>query len=372
MTTFDISQHAYVPILLTRRGERVALRESRPEVKDRMCPMFVVPPVPWDFVDEKPAKTLPDHIEPVASQLAQDWGTNPAYLDSIHLDDTPISGSHPIEIILKSAARLGLPLMPVTGPDRSAAHHTAVSRLAALPGSTGICLRLTKEYALNLEAPPGQKTWDLNALLTTLGVSPNDVDLIFDFGDSPDSPTATSILVKSIVTSLPHINLWRTITFSGTSMPTTFAGLPQQAVSNLPRTEWDTYLLLAQSGATPRALRFGDYAVQNPSLPSEVNPRFMRIFSQIRYSTDQEWLIARGQEVRVVGNAHVAPLAQLLVTHPDFAGANFSWGDKWIHQCANGALASTGNAETWRRAGTNHHIEQVVRQLSRLFGVTIP
>ena len=48
-------------------------------------------------------------------------------------------------------------------------------------------------------------------------------------------------------------------------------------------------------------------------------------------------------------------------------GPEFSEGDRYISECAGGS-AGTGNLTTWRKVGTNHHLEKVVRDISSLFG----
>ncbi len=53
----DPNRHQYVPVLLTRRGERIALRGTDPRIKARITPLFVVAPVAWDYDSEQPAKS---------------------------------------------------------------------------------------------------------------------------------------------------------------------------------------------------------------------------------------------------------------------------------------------------------------------------
>ena len=62
------------------RGEFSALRELKAETKDLLTPLIEVPPIPWDFESEKPAKSINGHLEPIAGKLigVQDTPTNAA------------------------------------------------------------------------------------------------------------------------------------------------------------------------------------------------------------------------------------------------------------------------------------------------------
>lgn len=366
-SSFTMTDHGYMPILLTKRGERIAMRETRAAVKDRLEPMWVVAP-------PSESKTLDEAAGSAAKELAADWGAREAFVDTLYLgDEATTAGDHPLFHVVTSARAAGVPLIPVTGPDRTPQHLATVARLARLPGPLAgrVCLRLNFADALQLTLPPASRMWSLPDLLVTLGVAPDSVDLILDFGEQTGAPAAAASLAYTLVAALPALPDWRSITFAATNVPASLAGYTQNAITALPRLEWDAYAALTAL-APPRLVRFGDYGVQNPDIPLGVDGRFLRIFSQIRYSTDSQWLIARGQELKVHGNGHVAALASLLTAHPDFAGRSFSVGDAWLVDCATGALPSTGSPERWRRVGTSHHLSGVADQVARHSGVPVP
>jgi hypothetical protein len=58
--------------------------------------------------------------------------------------------------------------------------------------------------------------------------------------------------------------------------------------------------------------------------------------------------------------------AQLLCERTEFCGAQFSYGDQYISNMSQQAK-KTGNAETWLRAGLNHHMVYTTRQVAKLF-----
>lgn len=379
MSNYVWNEHAYVPILLTRRGERSAVSDSRSEVLERITPLWLVAPVPWDAETEGPAKSVEEHIEGVEVDLVRCWGQRPAYVDTFYLDDAPLStGQHPLVAIVERALSQGLPLTPVTGPDRVPVHHTAAAAAVALRPESGVCLRIPRDFALEWQSAPTSRSWDISSLVSQLGTTPEATDLVIDFGDDVDAPTAAAALVRAVTGSVPHLTRWRSLTFAGTSMLASMAGVPTMQVTPYARGEWETYIDLLGGAALGRPVRFGDYGVQHPDLTIDVDPRFMRVFSTFRYATVTGWLIARGKELRVDGYEHVHDLADLTVNHPDYAGPAFSEGDGWLDECAKEkncvgkGCPSHGNAERWRRISTNHHLAHVTTELAGQYGIAAP
>jgi hypothetical protein len=54
-----------------------------------------------------------------------------------------------------------------------------------------------------------------------------------------------------------------------------------------------------------------------------------------------------------------------LIEREEYRGTDFSTGDAEIHEKAT-TVGAPGNAETWRKIGTNHHIETVIEQIANL------
>jgi hypothetical protein len=67
VTMFD--QEHYVPILKGREGEFGALRTLDDAAKIGMTPLVEVAPIPWDFENNLPAKTIDKHLEKIADRL---------------------------------------------------------------------------------------------------------------------------------------------------------------------------------------------------------------------------------------------------------------------------------------------------------------
>lgn len=91
----------------------------------------------------------------------------------------------------------------------------------------------------------------------------------------------------------------------------------------------------------------------------------MNMSGNLRYTINNDFLVYKGINTRRNGFGQMQILCQQLVNSQCYCQPQFSWGDTYINDCATG-ICSTGNAETWRRVGTNHHIEFIVNQLSTL------
>jgi hypothetical protein len=83
------------------------------------------------------------------------------------------------------------------------------------------------------------------------------------------------------------------------------------------------------------------------------------------YTAQDDWLIVKGRNVRQYGFDQYFELCRALVGRPEYYGRDFSWGDNFIAQCATRELGP-GNATTWRKVGTNHHLTVVVRALANM------
>jgi hypothetical protein len=109
---------------------------------------------------------------------------------------------------------------------------------------------------------------------------------------------------------------------------------------------------------------YGDYIIAHPGLPPEGQAT---ILVQLRYSIPNEFMIWKGKNAIKTPNgfAQFLSICTDLVGRPEFRGAAFSFGDQEIQgKAANGG--SPGNAEIWRKIGTNHHIETVLDQIANL------
>lgn len=111
----------------------------------------------------------------------------------------------------------------------------------------------------------------------------------------------------------------------------------------------------------PRLPGYSDYAVQSPQ-PAELSTRYLGS-ANIRYAHGDKWLILRGRSLEQYGFEQYHALCELLRGHEAFQGRHCCWGDDFIFHCA-GEAEGPGNASTWRKVGTHHHLTVVLRLLA--------
>lgn len=358
-----IDASRYVPILLTRLGERSALRDTGDQTKDQLTPLFVVAPIDWDYEAETPAKTLDAHLAQVPAQLRQCWDRL-AFVDLLLVDDDgPLAnGQHPLLWLTGQCNALGLPLVPVVSPTRSAAYRASVVAIAQRD-HRGVCVRLQgPEWPITQPA-------SLDGLLGELGLPPGEIDLILDLGYEP-SPLGLTVLRQQLQ-SLPNGPQWRSLIVAGAGYPQNSPG--GAGVHVIPRTEWLRYQALRTAVPPPQRMpTFADYGIAHPDPTLEIDPKMMSLSAALRYTTGDSWLLAKGQLWKGsggagLGGAAVPPVIASLQAHAAYLGADHCGCETWM----TGVIAGTnngGNPMTWRRHGTVHHLVVVTQQLATLPG----
>lgn len=352
-------QDHYVPILKWKRGEQKALEHVSATSKVHMTPLIEIVPVPYDFVNEQPAKSVDQHLNGTSEQIVSSWGVDrPIFLDLYWIDPTErmSNGSHPLNFIIDEAHARGAKVIPVTGCDRDTDYQAAVKN-ANSRYRLGVCIRLGDDDFLDI-------TNNLSVLLNSLEIEPSQVDLLIDLKEiSSQTINANAMTVTTVINTIPNITAYRTLTLAASAFPENLSRISSGNVGSIDRVEWELWRLLNTRSQTIRRMpSFGDYAIANPFY-SEIDPRIMQMSANIRYTISDEWLIFRGRSIKLHGWSQARDLARAIVSSRHFSGSTFSWGDQYIDDCSNGQ-SSTGNAETWRRVGTNHHLEFVIAQLA--------
>lgn len=354
---------AYVPVVLLKRGERSALSDSKAATLASLRPLFVVPPVEWDYDNGAPKKSIDQHVGGLPDQLVQCWGTAPAFLDTMFLDDeTTASGEHPLEWMITQCRTRGLPLLPSVSCDRTTAYLEAAQRVVAVDHN-GLCLRLPID-----EWPAAVGTGDIDRVMQQCGVDPTEVHLVLDLGEDVGSAARSAAAAE--LRALPYRTDWRSVSIVGTAMPATMpAG---QGLHEVVRDDWTLYrYLVTLRTPLPRVPSFGDYMVGGVSPSADIDPKFMNISATLRYTIDSAWLVAKGGLFKGNGGlsqgaAAVPPAASRLVNDSRFLGSGHCGFDDWLVPVAHGT--GGGNPETWRRHATAHHLEVVTSQIASLGG----
>lgn len=350
----------YVPILRWKRGEWVALRCLTEEVRTSLTPLVEVTPKSFAPRRDGSLPTVSEALSKVAQDLASNWGWRPVFLDLWHLraDLRSENGLHALVYLAAEARSRGASPIPVTGVGRGAEYQAAVASAAAGVAS-GVCIRLLSG---DLDRPSLES--DIEALLSRLEVERAQTDLIVDLQFVGDTLPDWSWVLRSI----PHQQSWRTLTVASGSFPRDLIRF-SVGEHRVRRADWLGWLRVARTaGASERLPTFADYAIQHGVYREP--PDRANVSASIRYTSHENWVIMRGRGLRTEngpGSAQYHAEARWLCQSPEiFCGRNFSYGDGYIYE-RSVRTDPPGSPETLLRAGFNHHITFVARQIASLF-----
>jgi len=357
-------QPLYVPILKGKEGEFAALEALNDSVKTQLTPLVEVPAVPYDYANERPTRSLDEHIAGVPERLKRCCGSNPFYLDLpwFGADDQLSDGRAALGAILAACNRMDVAAIPVVSRT-STPSYVSAARANVSGVRKNVCIRLLVEdfdEEIELDA-------EVDRLISSLGfIDASTADLVVDLEDLSTDSGRAALIARSVLSMIPRKDEWRRIVLAASSFPEDLSDVSAATITTLPRLEWDLWRSLQrrQAALPRRDLIFGDYAIAHP-VTKEIDPRTMRMSANIRYTTENAWLVIKGRNVRQYGFDQYFELCRTLVEHPDYSGRDFSWGDKYIADCAEG-MAGPGNATTWRKVGVNHHLTLVTKELARL------
>ncbi|MEX1000186.1 MAG: beta family protein [Thermodesulfobacteriota bacterium] len=355
-----INHLQYVPILRWKKGEKIALRELYPHQKSHITPLIEF--MPNNFVLQNKVIDMKATSERFAEEVNDYWGTDSIFLDFENI--TQMSQSNLAAQILRKISgcwlKLNLDIIPVTTFHRQQSYQDLVKYLVD-QNNIDICLRLNYRSILS-----SNFRTDLDLLLDYLKITPEKTHLIIDYkiiGNNSD-------IFSNISTLIPNKASWKSFIFASGAFPENLSGfLPGQHF--IKRNDWIYWfenMFIIKSERTPT---YCDYTIQYPQYIEP--PKYSNPSASIRYTSHDYWVIMRGEGLNNrsgSGYAQYPANAQLLMSLPEFCGAKFSDGDKYIFdKGSNLNTPKTGNPETWIRAGINHHIAFVVDQLSNLTGL---
>jgi len=351
-------------MLKGKEGEFAALESIPSDVKPQLMPLIEFPDVPFDYVNERPSKSLDEHVEAVSGRLEKlqrIWQNAPLYLhlpwfgEGERLNDGRVA----LDPVLEDCLHVGIKAVPVVSRRSSHDEVGAAARYSAKSG-TGACVRLfIEDFKEDLDLEE-----EVDRLFSGLGgVKSNPLDIIIDLGELR---AEANLVARSVLSMIPKKELWRRMILAAASFPEDLSDVGAATTSTIPRREWELWKTLQRRpNILPRRdLIFGDYAIAHP-VPKELDPRIMQMSASIRYTTPGDWLVVKGRNVRQYGFDQYFELCKTLVARPEYCGREYSWGDRYIDECANG-MTGPGNATTWRKVGTNHHLTLVTRELAKL------
>lgn len=347
----------YFPVLRGREGEYAAYESLDLTVKNSLLPVIELPSIPYDYTQGRHARSLEEHLDTLFKRMAQAFKTDPFYVDFTWVELT--NDRRAKRIGAEKLASLDLAFSIVLTPSDISADLQEIGRIIRA-GTRSVAIRLrVKDFNEDSDV-----SVELDRIMQAVGFDASAVDLIIDLQDIGRDIDRATLVARSIFSQIPRREEWMRIILVASSFPEDLSEIDAASIEKLPRLEWNLWSRLQHKpAALPRPdLKFGDYAISNPT-QKELDPRTMRMSANIRYTTPDYWLIIKGRNVRKFGFDQYFDLCRILVEREEYCGRDFSAGDRYISDCAEGQTGP-GNATTWRKVGVNHHLTLMVEQLA--------
>src|SRR5690348_3074117 len=229
----------YVPVLKRKEGEFAALVALYADIKSSIMPLIEIPDVPYDYANDRIAKTLDEHIRGIAGRVSRCWQGNPLYVDLPWLEEGILPDGRPaISMLLADCNSLGVKATPVISTRNSEGYIDAVVRHSTTTG-TGACVRLDVddfEEDVDLEA-------DVNRLIARFENKTN-IDLLLDLKHVGEDENRTLLLTRSLLSMMPKNIDWRRLILAGASFPEDLSEIGAETIVTFPRTEWNLWKTL--------------------------------------------------------------------------------------------------------------------------------
>lgn len=350
----------YMPVLRTKRAELHALAKLSEAERRDVHPLLVVesptPPKPGSG-RRRPwteQTALLDRIVDPNNGLVGCWGqSDPIAIDLGELSHELVDSAETHEWFYSECEMMGIAAIPVTGRDRSPDARTAAASAARRIGA-GVCIRLRGE---DLAAGAA----GMSPLERELDLPRSQIDVVIDLGALPgtDAFILAAVAAQYVERAEPASG-WRSLTLVGSAFPTAlYTEVEYNSHELFTRTEMDIWRRAAREvPALGQGVSFGDYCMVSP-IPG---PPY-RGAANLRYTTENQWLVMRGHQLEKAPPDDYPRLARELVHLDGWYGGEHCPGCEFIQAKADGAKGP-GNSTQWRYASFVHHITVTRTQLT--------
>lgn len=356
----------YIPILKGRLGELKALEQTTHDRWQRFTPLVEAVAGDADLADEdvlSAVTSLNETLRQFALRLTQRWPEDRALIIDAGLISSPEPTYNPMAQLVEEFRYAGRKIRPTVRPSDTDDVLASVAEAMRNHQIGDACIRLAGEDLDDVDEPIAV---GIERVLRIVGIPPQAIDLVLDFGAVPDERTAAlaSRIARLVIGELPHRDGWRTLVVASGAFPADLNMIQPGVPGELPRHDVDLYRRVRDRAE--RLPDYGDYAIAHPALASGAG---FAPAPQIRYTVDESWTVIKGRRSDRRGAAQFFDICEQL-TRLHEVDAAASWGDWYIAEAAANAgeipqgQVTSGNAMTWRAIGTNHHIAHMVSALA--------
>ena len=350
----------YMPILKWRMGEYQALSRLNFD-KSLICPLFVIPPIEYDFEKKKLSKSADEHVSDKPNKIQKKWGLSRASFvlhDSLY-EEFMGNGLSVYEFFLNEFEEKGLNIWPVIFP-RLSDHNVGLSIKYALKRELGVVIRFDFESLLEN---------DLNDYILNFSnkykIPYSNIELLIDFGSDTDfEPVDVTLeIIEGVINEFDNSDSLKAIYIAGHSLKMNLLKANTTAIQS--RSEWKFFkYLYGNSLESIPNIGFSDYAVETPEFNS-MDMRLTNPSARLIYSNGDNWIIVKGSSFRNNPKQMHKICHDFIYKTNHYYHKNYSKGDEKIYDCAH-KNTSCGNLTVWKEAATSHHITLVVEQIGQL------
>lgn len=343
----------YTPILRWKTGEKNCLVNLSSAVSSQIIPFVEVSPPTVSPTDDE--ATFEKKLAKLFCSFNTVWENKPFYLylsDNWYTDtDSPEQVTEIYEDIFKRIDHSGtIPAFDITD-------EINISNAPNLTKTNGICLRIRGNSFESLSQ-------SLQNYIDNLWIIPQNTDLLLDLTYIDEDIYPKKAALTTVISDIPNISDYRRIIIASCSFPKDISNLRSDAVNEFKRHEATIHKIsLDLQNKFSFNYVYADYGPMNLNEVAFVLgmvPNF-----KIKYSTIDKYLIVKGFSLKKGGLdlSNVVAACNQLVSHSQFSGETFSYGDKIIATTANGTNTKSGNLTNWVGYSFNHHITLIISLL---------
>lgn len=339
----------YVPVLPTRPHAAAAYRALAPDVRRQVAPLWTLPPRPGML-----PKPLAGSMAKEAGDISTAQRLGSAWLDAPFADDDEAAV---LAGVLTPEWWDHRNLRPVTGPGRPDAQQALALAVARhREDGLGIRVRLPGDWN-------DHTALDVAALLDRLPTG-HPADLFLDLATVlPDRPDAGKEAVRALDTLIP-LTSWHTVSVVAGGFPEPPDDFREGVPYEAPRTDWETWHEIRQSGRPYLPLlRYGDYGIHPATYVTQPPPSRGGgpPWGALRYTTARSYHLSKVPHGKQYDDAN-RQAARCLTSLVEFRGVDAGAGERWLRDRTEGSVG-TGNHSTWNQMGNIQHMTFMVRSL---------
>nr|WP_325262682.1 hypothetical protein [uncultured Rhizobium sp.] len=359
----DIGYASYVPVLRLKQAEYDSMALLNQSAKSQILPHFIIPPASKKDKESGRLFTGEETLQTSAQRVGRFWMNRPSLID-VRFISRWATANLPAGWLINFMQRIeknsGMPIPVVSLTDFRGSHRREFID-AVIANRRGMAIRLSLS-----DLGDDELKNKLHQALLSAALKPQECVLLVDFSDADfSSVSEVEDQYRIYFDILYEIGLWSKVIFQGNSYPDQNPCKPGLTVS-IPRNDW-----LAWRGASSEKMfaahtLFSDFAADNAVF--RFDPVAVPAIRHIRYSVPDAWTVYRAEDGSK-DQTRLQKIARTIATSSSFAGRNFSWGDRWIDDCAF-AAGRPGTSVIWRKVNLTHHFSRVIFDLREVTGFT--